>query len=402
MRHKGCLLLVVFTLFLGFVAPVWASHTVDPLEEEYYAHVLPYYNVGTGFLSFAVFADTSNNDPQFECPLGRDTACSAQIHLYFFNQDCNLVRDHIVHYTQNDVVLLPLNGPALGGIPTEGVIFADTGFFQAEPVITPSASGGFQRFLTYIVLVNLVDNTLTRIDSIPFSPAIETATNVCAVGKSPCFGPIPNTGHWTRYDPVNIVAATFGDSTLTTVGEIRTTLMLFNALGGGVSTTGGNPTIIGAIDSLREFMLVYGRPRSPEGASGGDWVTTGFSTTANVTPGIIELNAYDGDEAFLGSFRIAPRCFERFRLATVLPVLATPAPPAARFFLGHVVAFSLPDAQRVLPGTCGPLGQCSFSGFQETVVEGGAVDLIFSGYMHHGHAQRHEPLEVQPSFSIDY
>jgi hypothetical protein len=408
MRYKGFLLMVVFTLFLGFVAPAWASHTADPLEEEYYAHVLPYYNVGTGFQSFAVFADTSNADPQFlqnqgsGCDPGRDTPCRAQIHLYFFNQDCQLVRDQTESLTQNDVLVVPLG--SLGGIPNEGVIFADTGFFQGGAQIGVTASGGFQRFLTYIILVSLADNTLTRIDSIPFSPALETGTDECDISqKTPCFAPIPDTGHWTRYDPINTVAATFGDSTLTAIGEIRTTLMFFNALGGGVDSGGTQVKLIGAIDTLREFMLVYGRPRSPFGAGGGDWVTTGLSSTANVTPGTVEMDAYDGDENFVGSFRIQPRCFERVRLATVLPVLATPAPGPGvpRFFLGHVVTFSLPDAQRVADRTCGPTGQCSFSGFQETVVEGGAVDLIFSGYMHHSHAERHEPVTVKPGQFID-
>jgi hypothetical protein len=286
------------------------------------------------------------------------------------------VADDIVTFTANDVTLRRLND--VPGIPTEGVIFADTGLFQraASP-----GSGGFQRFLAYIVLINPADNTLTRIDSIPFDPFLETT-------DAGSFVPIPNSGHWTRYDPINTTAATFGDSALTTPGEIRTTLMFFNALGGGVTGSTGTPQIVGGTDTLREFMLAYGRPRSPFGPTGGDWVTTGFSSTANVGPGTVELDAFDGNENFLGSFRILPRCFERVRLGSLLPVLATPTGPQ-RFFVGHVLAFSLIDAQRTTATSCGPSGRCSFSGFQETVVEGGGVDLIFSGYMHHSHIQGH-------------
>lgn len=330
MRHKGCLLMAVFTLFLGFVAPVWAVHTADPLEESYSQHVLPYYNIGTGFLSFAIFADTSYTDPAN--PLTTSPGV-ANVHLYFFDKTCALVRDHLVPLTANDVEFLDLRAPALAGIPNEGVIFADTGAAFSD--------GGNERFLAYMILVNLADGTLTRIDSIPFSPA----------------GGLP--AHWTRYDPFNTVAATFGDST-----SLRTTLTFFNAVGGFQKDNSAG-LVTGAIDTLREFMAQYGFPRA------GDWVTTGTSTTSQVTPGIVELDAYDGDEAFLGSFRIFPNCFERVRLRDVLPVLASG--------LGHVVAFSLADAGRT---EC-LNGRCAFSGFQETVVEAGGVDLIFSGYLHH-------------------
>jgi hypothetical protein len=139
--------------------------------------------------------------------------------------------------------------------------------------------------------------------------------------------------------------------------------MFFNAIGGLFQDF---DRVLGSIDTLREFMGRIGPPRA------GDWVTMGRSTTANVTPGQIELDAFDGDENFLGSFRIAPRCFERVRLATLIPALPNVLP-------GHVVAFSLPDADRE---QCNG-NRCAFSGFQETTVEQGTVDMIFSGYFHH-------------------
>ena len=367
MRPERCMLMAVLALALGFVTPVWASHTADPLEEHYFAHVLPFYKVDAGWQAFAVFADTSFQDPATGCTLPVGTHCTMQIHLYFFNQDCSLVRDAIVPVSDNGVAFLNLN--SVSGIPNEGVIFADTGTFS---------DGGFQRFLAYLVLFNPVDNTTTRIESIPFSPALGGDTS---------------KAHWTRYDAFNTIAITLGDQ-LTAPPPLpnnphpppsgpRTTLMLFNALGGGVNSSG--PTVVGAVDTLREFMIQYGRPRSvANGATGGDWVTSGFSATTNVTPGFVELDAFDGAENFLGSFLTSLRCFERVRLGTVLPVLATP--PGLNGFFGHVVAFSLVDAQRTSAQTCGPTGRCSFSGFQETVQEGDAVDMIFSGYVHHSSA----------------
>lgn len=321
MKGKGFVFTAVLTLFLGFAAPAWAIHLSDPLEEEYFAHVLPFYKIDGPWISVAIFADTSFTDPA-AAPDGE-----ADVHLFFFDQACNLVRDHLVKLTANDVEFLILDD--LPGIPNEGVVFADTGVFS---------DGGFERFLTYLILFNTADNTLVRLDSIPFDEA---------------------NGFWLRYDTFNTIAATFGDGGPST-SNVRTTLMFFNALGGGFAA--GVPTVIGAIDTLREFLLTYGTPFS------GDWLTTG----SPVTPGTMELDAFDDDENFLGSFRLNPRCFERVRLGTLIPALIDVP-------LGHVVAFALPDTTRAacLGGTC------DFSGFQETVGEAGAVDLMLDGYFHH-------------------
>ena len=48
MKPERCMLMVVLVLALSFVTPVWASHTADPLEEHYFAHVLPFYKVDAG------------------------------------------------------------------------------------------------------------------------------------------------------------------------------------------------------------------------------------------------------------------------------------------------------------------------------------------------------------------
>jgi hypothetical protein len=361
--------MAVLTLALGFVAPAWAVHTADPLEEFYAQHVLPFYKIDAGWQSFAIFADTSFNDPK------------GNIHLFFFDKSCNLQRDHIVSLTENDVAVVQLS--TLAGLPPEGVIFADTGVFAGSS----DANKFNKRFLAYMVLVNPADNTVTRIDSIPFSLSLND---------------VNNTGHWTRYDPFNTIAATFGDGrgvagAPASTSAMQTTLLFFNALGGGFAA--GLPTTIGSTDTLREFMNRYGRPRA------GDWLTTGGSATANVTAGLLELDAFDADENFLGSFRLAPRCFERVRLGAPLGTAPdiSPAliPVLTNLPLGHVVAFSLVDAQRIGTATvpaCGPSGRCAFSGFQETTVEGGAVDAIFSGYFHHSSASSGNSQPLRPEF----
>ena len=243
MRPERCLLMVVLVLALGLVTPVWAAHTADPLEEHYFAHVLPFYKVDAGWQAFAVLADTSFHDPATGCAPG--THCTMTIHLYFFDQGCSLRRDAIVLVSDNGVAYVNLN--SLSGIPNEGVIFADT------------RDSGFQLFLAYLVLFNPVDNTTTRIESIPFSPSLGGDTS---------------KAHWTRYDAFNTIAITLGDApsgigffsspglpppTPSPPSGPRTTLMFFNALGGGVS--GSGPTVVGAPDTLREFMIQYGRPR---------------------------------------------------------------------------------------------------------------------------------------------
>jgi hypothetical protein len=102
------MLMAVLTLALGFVAPAWAVHTADPLEEEYAQHVLPFYKIDAGWQSFAIFADTSFNDPAIGCDPGRDTPCTAEVHLFFFDKSCNLQRDHVVSLTENDVAVVQL------------------------------------------------------------------------------------------------------------------------------------------------------------------------------------------------------------------------------------------------------------------------------------------------------
>jgi len=341
MRHKGSILMVVFALFLGLVAPVWAGllQTADPLEESYAQHVLPYYNVSPGFLSFAVFADTS-----FQTG-------ASPIHLFFFDNGCNFVRDVTVNLTKNDVELLQLStDPRLQGvIPLEGVIFADSGAFNTATIPIGPVPG--PAYLAYIIQVNVGEGTLTRIDSIPFShgPPVVPGNLIPA--------------HWTRYDSWNTIAATFGDGVAGVTGELRTTLTFFTALG-NVTGLGANTP---PYNNLLSMLTFYGFPRV------GGWVTKGVG---------IELIAYDADEHQLGSAHINPDCFLRLRLGNpkLFPFLGT---VGAEVELGHVLSFATSGA-----GSGGPCAnnKCGFSGFQETVVEGGSsskFDLIFSGYLHH-------------------
>jgi hypothetical protein len=372
--------MAVFALFLSCVAPVWAGHTSDPLEESYAQHVLPYYNVGTGWLSYVIITDTSFADfavtSATKPELGGDP-----IHFFFFDSTCLFRRDHQVTLTEHGVVVVSLTDPVLSGIPAEGVVFLDSGKqgVGSKGNVTNNSGGQGRRFLTYLILVNLTDNTLTRIDSIPFSPGLANATT-----GGP-FTVIPGTGHWTRYDSWNTAAITLGDSTATTtlIGGLRTTMTFFSAIGGGGAsapvTASGNtctaatpPCIVGEVDTLREFLGFYGFPRV------GDWVTLGTSGTSDVGPGSISLFAFDGDENFLASAHFTILCILRLRLgsSTLFPILAN---AAGSFKLGHIVGFADAQASR---SWCKD-NQCAFSAFQETVLEGGTVDLTFSGYWHH-------------------
>jgi len=362
MRHKGSILMVVFALFLGFlVAPVWADRsalqTADPLEESYAQHVLPYYSVSPGTLSFAVFADASFGDG------------ASPIHLFFFDSACNFKRDFTVHLTDNDLEVISLNTHPLlqGVIPTTGVIFADSGGFDATAVPTPGLAQ--PSFITYIILVNTADNTLTRIDSIPFSR--EQLARPLPLPAVPAGLP----AHWTRYDAFNTIAATFGDVVGNNgpLGAIRTTLTFFNAVG---TQKPLNPIVLPPYDNLLAFMSYYGFPRV------GNWVPT--------AAGVV-LIAYDDDENPLGSAHINPPCFLRLRLGDPLlfPFLGT---VGATTNVGHIVA----SATSAVAAPVCFVGKCGFSIFQETVVENGnppAGDLIFSGYAHHSN---HHPTPFVP------
>jgi len=362
MKYKGCMLIAVFALFLGFVAPVWALQTAAPLEQSYAQHVIPYYNVtatSPSFLSFLVLADTSHND--FAVP--------ATIGLWFFNQACVFQRDARALLTGNDVFVVSLNSPALA-LPSEGAIFLDSGNLFNPGVggacLFINDSGGCgPRYIAYLILVSVTEGTLTRIDSIPFSPA--------QLGPPPIpVGGLP--GHWTRYDTFHTIAATFGDIQSATPGTIRTTLTFFTALGGSPVPPLVVPgALVGGRDTLREFMSFYGYPRV------GDWQTGGGSATAEAGAGTITLFAYDENEFFLGSAHLTIRCFERIRLGNALlfPILAS--------IPGHLIAFAdvQPVRTQCFSDAGADAGRCAFSVFQETVVEQGAFDMIFSGYAHH-------------------
>jgi hypothetical protein len=338
--------MVVFALFLGFfVAPVWALRsalqTADPLEESYGQHVLPFYSIAPGTLSFVVFADTSFG-----------VGSQGPIHLFFFDSTCSFKRDFTVSLTPNDLKLLSLTDPQLlGVIPTQGVIFTDSGAFNVAATPTGALPG--PSYLAYIILVNVTDNTLTRIDSIPFSRA------------QPVGPPAGLPGHWTRYDAFNTIAATFGDAQgAQPSGAIRTTLTFFNALG---TVKAPLPAFAPPYNDLLAFLTAYGVPRV------GGWVPTAAGIT---------LIAYDGDENELGSAHISVPCFLRLRLGdpTLFPFLTT---VGATISLGHIVASATPSLAPVCANN-----QCGFSLFQETVVESGQVDLIFSGYAHHSNGSQ--------------
>lgn len=347
MKSRGFVIVAILalTLVLGFGSPARAQ-LADPTEEYYFSHVIPYYSIAANNVPLLVVSDTSFVD--FPAPI-LPGGPGAFVHMRFFNQACNFIRDHDIDLTANDVELLDLTSPALVGIPTTGEIFLSTSFQYGL---------GSERFLTYVINIDLARNTLTRLESIPF----DDDNGIGNIGSE----------LWLRYDRFNTLAATFGDAP-----PISTTLTFFNALGGGVDADGGPcaggvagavPCFLGSVDTLREELIFAGGAAAPWGNTNeGDWVVTGGSVTTAVAAGLIHVETFDDEEAPLGSFVFSLRCHERGSLTAFLPVLG----PVS---LGHAWGFSLDPAA---------VGGGGWSAFQETVVDLGAVDAPFSGYLHH-------------------
>jgi hypothetical protein len=195
-QWKSMVMIAALALSMGLAAPAWSLE--DPMQENYTAHVIPFYKIDKNWSAFLVVADTSFRD------LDDD---GSPIYMTFYKAQCNFVSDAIVEVTRTDAQYFQLHSDTdaagqFNGIPEEGVVLLD---------------GRGNRFLTYVLLVNGNDNSLIRIDSIPCQ----------GPEGGPCFssegtGP----GRWLRYDTFNTVAATFGDS-----GAFRTNLYFFSAIG---------------------------------------------------------------------------------------------------------------------------------------------------------------------------
>jgi hypothetical protein len=189
-------MIAALALSMGLAAPAWSLE--DPMQENYTAHVIPFYKIDKNWSAFLVVADTSFRD------LDDD---GSPIYMTFYKAQCNFVSDAIVEVTRTDAQYFQLHSDTdaagqFNSIPEEGVVLLD---------------GRGNRFLTYVLLVNGNDNSLIRIDSIPCQ----------GPEGGPCFssegtGP----GRWLRYDTFNTVAATFGDS-----GAFHTNLYFFSAIG---------------------------------------------------------------------------------------------------------------------------------------------------------------------------
>jgi hypothetical protein len=195
-QWKSMVMIAALALSMGLAAPAWSLE--DPMQENYTAHVIPFYKIDKNWSAFLVVADTSFRD------LDDD---GSPIYMTFYKAQCNFVSDAIVEVTRTDAQYFQLHSDTdaagqFNGIPEEGVVLLD---------------GRGNRFLTYVLLVNGNDNSLIRIDSIPCQ----------GPEGGPCFssegtGP----GRWLRYDTFNTVAATFGDS-----GAFHTNLYFFSAIG---------------------------------------------------------------------------------------------------------------------------------------------------------------------------
>jgi hypothetical protein len=246
---KSLVTVAALALGLGIAAPIWAQ-LADPMAEDYYVHVIPFYKINENWSSFLVIADTSFRDLD---------EGGTPIHLKFYDAACNYKQDAIVTPTTTDAQFFALHDPAdaqgqFGGLAEtapEGVILLDAGL-----------EGHSHRFLTYVLLINGNNNSLIRLDSIPCQ----------GVEGGPCVRGAEN-GRWLRYDTFNTVAATFGDS-----GAFRTNLYFFTARG-----------------DLEDELRLYGTSRH------GEWSTD------------IHVDAWC-DEIYLGSRRRGLDCTQRLPL----------------------------------------------------------------------------------------
>jgi hypothetical protein len=284
---KSLIMIATLALCMG-VAPAARSQPAplpppqpplaDPMAEDYYVHVIPFYKINENWASFLVIADTSFRDLD---------EGGTPIHLKFFDAACNYKQDAIVRPTTTDAQFFALHDPAdaqgqFGGLAEtapEGVILLDADLDEDGP----------HRFLTYILLINGNNNSLVRIDSIPCQ----------GPGGEPCRREARN-GRWLRYDTYNTVAATFGDS-----GAFRTNLYFFTARG-----------------DLEDELELYGRSRH------GEWATD------------IHVDAWC-DEIYLGSRRRGLDCTQRLRLSDLNYTLLNVFPnPECAGKPGHIETFA--------------------------------------------------------------
>jgi hypothetical protein len=224
MHWQHVVTVAVLALSLGMAIPVWSQQLEDPLLEEYYVHLIPFYKIDANWSSFLVIADTSYQDLSHR---GTD------ISLKFFTNTCAYRQDARLEVTKTDAQYYPLHDPSAANGQFGGLL-------QNAPEGVIVLDGFGKRFLTYILLVNGNNNSLIRLDSIP-----------CA---GDCRRQAVGQGTWLRYDSYNTVAATFGDS-----NGFQTRLHFYSAV------TNANDT-----GDLRRELLMYGKPR------GNDWAATIF------------------------------------------------------------------------------------------------------------------------------
>jgi hypothetical protein len=286
-------------------------------------HVVPFYKIDANWFSFLVLADTSYQDMN---------ASGSPIALTFYDTACNLVSDAVIRITTADAQFFALHDPTdasgqFNGIPTEGVIVLDG---QAEQGAAPS----HKRFLTYILLFNINNNSLVRLDSIPCEGPVVNAVQQPCVRFTTTPPSVPGT--WLRYDQYNTVAATFGDS-----GTFRTNLYFFTAQ-----------------DDLEIELQRYGFPRHRQWADA------------------IHVDGWC-NEVYLGSRRLDLPCTQRVPLSSLNYTRLNEFPDDnCAGTPGHLETWASDN------GT--DLDVKDYSGFQETIAELiPGVNMIGTGYYHH-------------------
>jgi hypothetical protein len=278
--------------------------------EEYAVHVIPFYKIDANWSAFLVIADTSFQDLSYK---------GSDIHLKFFDRDCNYRQDAIVEPTRTDAQFYMLHDPTDANGQFGGLV-------QTAPEGVIVLDGFGNRFLTYVLLVNGNNNSLLRIDSIPCKGAEGGA---CWEGSG--------NGTWLRYNSYNTVAATFGDT-----GAFRTNLYFFSAAG-----------------DLKSELVKYGTPYGET-----DWANR------------LHLDGYC-DEIYLGSRRLDLKCTQRMSLSSLNYTNLNVFPnDACHGRPGHIETWSVDSSNEF-----SKKAYSGFQETIAALVP--PTNLIGTGYMHH-------------------
>ena len=97
-QWKSAIMTAALALSMGVAAPGWSLE--DPMQENYTAHVIPFYKIADNWSAFLVVADTSFRDLEDG---------GSPIYMTFYKAHCNFVSDAIVEVTRTDAQYFQLH-----------------------------------------------------------------------------------------------------------------------------------------------------------------------------------------------------------------------------------------------------------------------------------------------------